>query len=89
MTSEKFTIATAGNTLAPALAILVAKGFVVEPSVSDDGLLKATNGLVTLVGEDPLALLGLATIAEVRGSSWQPTDIEVEALLNLIGSEDA
>jgi hypothetical protein len=87
MTSTKFTIATAGNTLAPALAILMAKGFVVEPSVTNGGLLQATNGVVTLLGEDPLVLLGLAAIAEARGADWKPTDNEVAVWLNL-GAED-
>ena len=89
MTSTKFTIATAGNTLASALAVLHAKGFVVEAASERTGLLQASNGSFTLLGEDPLVLLGLAAIAESRGTDWHPTEIEVGSFLALEGKYNA
>lgn len=81
----KLTLAVAGNTLAPALAVLGAKGYSVQPDHHHPGSLRATCGEITLLADDPLALLGLAAIVEARGPAWHPTDSEVAALLALEG----
>lgn len=75
----------AANTLAPALAALHAKGFTVSKVEGGAGLLQATKGATVLHGEDPLDLLGLAAILEMRGACWQASDAEVDALLALMG----
>lgn len=74
------TIATAGNALPSALASLRTLGYSVTQS-ENSALCRAENGVVSFVAEDVLLLLGLVKLYEMRGSSWQPTDQEVEAYL--------
>lgn len=81
----KLTVAAAGNMWAPALAVLCAKGYSVQPDHHQPGTLRATCGETTLLADDPLALLGLAAIVDARGAAWHPTDSEVAALLALEG----
>jgi hypothetical protein len=78
--SENTRIASAGNVLSSALASLRTLGFVVTVA-SDSQLLRAEGPSCTLIAEDPLALLGLAKLYELRGSEWRPTDEELEAFL--------
>jgi hypothetical protein len=80
---SKAVIANAGNTLAPALSVLQSLGFVVSRSPSNTSLLQAENGEFCLLAEDPLQLLGLASLALHRGISWQPTDAEIDELLRI------
>ncbi|GAB2523974.1 hypothetical protein [Lysobacter humi (ex Lee et al. 2017)] len=77
-------IHTSGNTLAPALAVLRQRGYSVELLSKDPEMIQASKPGIRLIAEDPLYLLGLASIAEARGSQWPPTDGEVDALLNLL-----
>lgn len=77
------TIASAANTEAPALAVLQAKGYTVQSVNTPAGTLQATSGNILLFADNMLSLLGLASIIEVRGNNWQPSDAEVEALLSL------
>ena len=76
-------IATAGNTLAPALALLRERGYEVCRAAGEPDLLEAHKPGYRLVAEDPLSLLGLAALAEARGANWQPSDAEIDALLAL------
>ncbi|WP_457351578.1 hypothetical protein [Roseateles sp. P5_D6] len=78
--SDRIQLAAASNTLAPALAVLVRKGYVV--SREGDGY-RADSSTRQLQADDPLQLLGLAAMLDERGASWQPTDEEVEAILQL------
>lgn len=80
---SEIVIAAAGNTLAPALAVLIERGFDVVRLDSDPELLEARKAGYRLVGEDPLILLGLVALVEARGANWQPSDKEVDALLAL------
>jgi ribA/ribD-fused uncharacterized protein len=52
----KTTVAAAGNTLAPALAVLRTKGYSVQPVNNQPGVLQATCGEVTLLADDLLML---------------------------------
>ena len=79
--SDITTIYAAGNTSAPALGVLRSLGFVVSREA--DGLYRAERKDCILGAEDPLALLGLAKLHEARGTSWRPTDAEVEAFLSM------
>ncbi len=80
--SEPTRIVSAGNVLPAALASLRALGFVV--TAADDGrLLRAEGPSCTFLAEDPLALLGLVRLLELRGSDWRPTVEEIEAYLVL------
>jgi hypothetical protein len=80
--SERTRIASAGNVLPSALASLRALGFVVTVA-GESRLMRAEGPSCTLIAEDPLALLGLAKLHELRGSEWRPTDEELEAFLAL------
>lgn len=75
-------IVAAGNTLAPALAEVVAAGYKVVVSANSTEW-QANRGEVMLSADDPLSLLGLVRLYEARGKDWLPTDQEVEALLAL------
>ena len=85
--NERITIAAAGNTLAPALAVIRGMGYQVTREAGGDTVYVAESGACTLKAEDPLTLLGLAKLYEVRGRNWRPTDAEVSALLALEGEE--
>lgn len=77
MRNQPLVLASAGSTLPAALAALRGSGFVVAPA-GDGRLCKAEKGNLTLVAEDPLLLLGLAKLHEMRGSDWAATDTEFE-----------
>lgn len=74
-------IATAGNVLAPALAALHALGYAVSRVPESPSLLRAESAEVTLIAEDPLLLLGLAKLFELRGADWQASNAELETWL--------
>ena len=76
------TIASAGNTLPAALACLRQLGYSVS-LVPGTELLRAERELEAFVAEDPLQLLGLVKLHQLRGASWRPTESEVEAFLKL------
>jgi Holliday junction resolvase len=73
--------------MAPSLAALKRLGYAVYRIPGSGSLLKAESADVSLVAEDPLLLLGLAKLFEVRGASWQASDEEVDAWLALEESE--
>lgn len=86
---NKTVITTAGNALAPALAVLRELGYSVSAVPGNPTLLQADNELYHLVAEDPLQLLGLAALATHRGAAWTSTDAEVSALLALENNNGA
>ncbi len=75
-------LATAGNVMVPAILLLEERGYVVN---ADRGATtwqwSARRGDVELVGDDPVALLGLAALAEARGEAWRATDEELRSTL--------
>lgn len=77
------TITAAGNTLAPALASLKALGYEVSRDVGGLRLYRAESAVCSLSAEDPLLLLGLATLFDLRGENWQPTNAEVDAFVDM------
>lgn len=85
--SERTTIVAAGNTLAPALAVLRGLGYEVTRESAGERSYVAVSRVCRLVAEDPLTLLGLAKLYEVRGNSWKPTDSEVSAFFGLEGEK--
>lgn len=78
--NEPVHLVAAANTMAPALAILCRRGYVVT---REGNAYRADSGAHCLRGDDPVQLLGLATLLDERGASWHPTDEEVEALIAL------
>jgi len=75
-------IATAGNTVAPALLVLERLGFVVSiERVGERETFRAVRGDETYIGEDPVAVLGLVKLIEMRTWNWHPEDSEIGAVL--------
>ncbi|RZI59647.1 MAG: hypothetical protein EOP37_10745 [Rubrivivax sp.] len=83
---EPLHLVAAANTSAPALATLHRKGYTVS-RVGDE--YRAERADRCLSADDPLQLLGLAAILDERGKDWQPSDDEIQALLELEGIDDS
>jgi len=83
-------LADAMNTYNPALLTIIRKGFDISllPSKDDNelGNWRATNDSHDFIASDPLKLLGLISIWEVRGENWQKRP-EEEDLYNAILDE--
>jgi hypothetical protein len=73
------TITTTGNTVAPSLLALEALGFTVHVAQSSAGdRCRATRHRETYEAADPVEVLGLVRLVELRGWDWQTTDDELE-----------
>ena len=69
------TISTAGNTGIPAMLTLETLGFTVSVERTDEGeVFRAIRGTEAYVADDPVAVLGLVKLVEVRGWEWHATD---------------
>lgn len=71
-------IATAGNTLVPAYLVLEQLGFSVEAT---DERVIARRGDEEYTCDDPLAVLGLIKLVEVRSWNWRAPDPEIDRVL--------
>lgn len=67
----------AGNTVVPAILALRAMGYVVE---QHGGTFSAAAGCARFSADDPVAVLGLVKLAEVR-RPWQAADSEIDDVL--------
>lgn len=75
-------LASAGNVVVPAILLLEERGYVIEVHRSPASeLWTARRGDIELVGDDPIELLGLASLAEARGDAWRATDEEITSIL--------
>jgi len=75
------TITTAGNTVVPALLTLEALGFDVHIERTSSGdQCTATRNEETYVAADPVEVLGLVRLVEVRGWDWSATDEEIDVV---------
>ncbi len=78
-------IANAGNTLIPAYLALQTKGYRVwwerSGSAPDDETWFAEGPLGKFIADDTLQLLGLITMREVRGESWQASDDQIDEFM--------
>ncbi len=74
-------IVAAGNTVVPAYLALLEKGYQVScsPAGERKELWRAWNSDDEFIAEDPLTLLGLITLHEIRGANWQAPDREIDA----------
>jgi hypothetical protein len=75
-------IASAGNTVVPALLALERLGFTV--SVERDGpfeIFRATRGEESYLADDPVCVLGLVRLVETRGWEWRAGDAEIEEVM--------
>jgi hypothetical protein len=72
-------ITTAGNTVVPAILALEDLGFSVSiAKVGDRDVFRATRGDETYGADDPVAVLGLLKLVELRDWSWQASDADLE-----------
>ena len=75
-------IAAAGNTEVPAYLTLIELGYSVD-RIDRDGEEHwiATKGILQLMADSPLELLGLSLLRSERGSRWQASDDEIDEFL--------
>lgn len=71
-------IADAANVLVPAYLAICRKGYLVK---NENGYMTAELGDRRFLAEDPLRLLGLIALAEIRGAAWQASDEEIDDYL--------
>jgi hypothetical protein len=76
------TIAAAGNTVVPALLALSELGFSVTVPASPERQWVAIRGQEEFLADDPVTLLGLIKLVEVRTWNWGASDKEIEATLD-------
>ena len=74
-------IATAGNTVIPAVLALESLGFTLSTEGVEDPWMRAVRGEDSFIAPDPVALLGLIRLVELRGWEWGATDAEIERAL--------
>ncbi|HEY9026828.1 MAG TPA: hypothetical protein VIP05_21220 [Burkholderiaceae bacterium] len=79
---RKIKIAAAGNVMPGALACLKSLGFAVS---TDGNGWRAESESRAFWADDPLLLLGLVKLHDLRGDEWRPSDAEVEDYLALSG----
>jgi hypothetical protein len=75
-------ISQAANTMAPAYLAILSKGFAVTTS---GDMMVAEKGQYRFVADEPLSLLGLIALVEVRGEGWQANDDEIAAFVRDFG----
>ena len=69
-------IAQAGNTVVPAILALEEMGMVID--VRADQVI-ASSPAVQFIADDPVAVLGLVRLLELRGADWMATDEDIAA----------
>lgn len=67
----------------PAVLALEAAGYRVTKL--DGGLFEATSLEGNYVADDPVTLLGLIKLVELRSWTWQATDSEIDSVLTRFG----
>ena len=77
-------IAQAGNTVVPAVLAIESLGFAVSAA---EGAIRAERGDEAYLAEDPVALLGLIRLIEVRSWDWHASDEEIRTALARFGWE--
>ena len=80
-------ISAAANVEVPAILALEAMGYTVASKVVSNDyemVWRATCDGQEYVGEDPLSLLGLVKLLEVRGNNWQASDDEITQYLPML-----
>ena len=75
-------IAADGNTVVPALLALSELGFSVTVDTSPERhTVVAARGHEEFVADDPVTVLGLIKLVEIRTWNWQANDEDIEATL--------
>ena len=80
------TIASAGNTVAPALLALEKLGFAIAVERAGEAqVFRAIRSDESFVADDPVAVLGLVKLIETRSWGWRAGDAEIEGVLGRYG----
>lgn len=76
-------IVAAGNTIVPAYLVLLEKGYQVSRLRTDDEVETwlAIKAGEEFVADDPLMLLGLVSLYEIRQEVWPAPDGEIDAFM--------
>lgn len=80
-------IASAPNVEVPAILALESMGFIVASRIvnADHKMVwTATGKGDEYAAEDPLSLLGLVKLLEVRGDNWQASDNDIAKYLSML-----
>lgn len=75
-------ITAAGNTLIPAILALEQLGF--DVSLREAGTSKmfvATRGNESYSAEDPVTVLGLVKLVELKGQDWRASDSDIDGTI--------
>jgi hypothetical protein len=75
-------IVQAGNTVVPALLAVESLGFVVEVSGEN---VYARRGQEEYRAEDPVSLLGIIWLVELRSWDWEASDAQIDEVLRRYG----
>ena len=80
-------IASAANVEIPAILVLESMGLTVQSQVvnaEQEMIWEATGDGNKYIAEDPLSLLGLIKLIEVRGEDWPASDVEIENYIPML-----
>ena len=72
-------LANAGNVIIPAIKVIRSLGFSLRLD-KQSGLFKAEKDGNSFRAEDPVAVLGLIKIHEIKGADWRVSDKELAAI---------
>ncbi len=74
-------IFAAGNTVVPAILALEKLGFTVSIEGTEGEMFRATRGNDAYVADDPVAVLGLVKLVEVRSWEWRSTEADLQRVM--------
>ncbi len=76
-------LVAAGNTVVPAILLIRQMGYTVTIDSSKGGCLAEKDGN-SFEAEDPVMVLGLIKLFEIKGENWMASDEEIEKVLREI-----
>lgn len=76
-------LVAAGNTVVPTILLIRQLGYSLTID-KQKGLFRAGNGGNSFEAEDPLMVLGLIKLIEMKGDNWKASDKEIEDILKEI-----
>ncbi len=83
-------LTNAGNTMVPAILSLESKGYLVRwergERSPDDETWFAEGPLGKFCGNDPVELLGLVAMREMRGPDWKASDQQIDEFMHRYNS---
>ena len=77
-------LSNAGNVVIPSIKVLLDLGYKITKDPSTDIFRAEKDGNV-FTAEDPVALLGLVKLFELRGKNWRVSDKDLDDIGNRYG----